>query len=76
MLCQFLNVLIQVLLSKSHDLLAEEIGITVYNMASADFEAFYSNFLPQFLQNSVGLDDNQKAILATNFNTEEKVRYF
>ena len=42
-------------------------------MASADFESFYNTFLPQFLQNSVGLDDNQKAILATNFSMEEKV---
>lgn len=73
MLCQFLNVLMQTLLNKSHDLLGEEIGITVYNMASADFDSFYNTFLPQFLQTSVGLDDSQKASLAANFNTEDKV---
>ena len=67
---QFLNVLIQTLVHKSHDLLQEEIGITVYNMASVDFDAFYSKFLPQFLASCEGLDVNQKTILRDNFKMD------
>ena len=73
MLAQFLNVLIQVLVHKSHDLLQEEIAITVYNMASVDFDAFYSNFLPHLLTVCEGLDENQKAILAANFKIEKVI---
>uniref|UniRef100_A0ACB8FLN7 Exportin-6 n=1 Tax=Sphaerodactylus townsendi TaxID=933632 RepID=A0ACB8FLN7_9SAUR len=45
MLFQFVNVLLQVLVHKSHDLLQEEIGIAVYNMASVDLSstAFYGD---------------------------------
>ncbi len=71
MLAQFLNVLIQVLVHKSHDLLREEIAITVYNMASVDFDAFYSSFLPHLLSTCEGLDENQKAVLAANFKLEK-----
>ncbi len=75
MLAQFLSVLIQVLVHKSHDLLQEEIGVAVYNMAAVDFDAFYANFLPHLLTTCEGLDDNQKAVLAANFKLE-KVRGF
>ena len=71
MLAQFLNVLIQVLVHKSHDLLQDEIAITVYNMASVDFDAFYANFLPHLLTSCEGLDENQKAVLAANFKLEK-----
>ena len=70
MLEQFLNVLLQVLLAKSHDLLSEEIGIVLYNMGSVDFDAFYNSFLPQFLTNCDGINDNQKQTLAHNFNID------
>ncbi|XP_071106408.1 exportin-6-like [Haliotis cracherodii] len=76
MLCQFLNVLIQVLVQKSHDLLQEEIVITVYNMASIDFDGFYSTYLPQFLTNMEGLDDNQKTVLAHNFKMDTDLPSF
>lgn len=75
MLMQFLNVLIQVLLHKSHDLLAEEIGITVYNMAAVDFDTFYSTFLPQFLSGCDGLDHNQRVILGSNFKLDKVLRH-
>jgi hypothetical protein len=67
---QFLTVLLQVLIVKSHDLLQEEIGITIYNMASVDFDSFYACFLPQFLQNCEMLNDTQKATLGTNFKLD------
>ena len=70
MLGQFLNVLLQVLLHKSHDLLQDEIACTLYNMASVDFDSFYSRFLPQFLAGCEGVDENQKAILSANFKVD------
>ncbi len=71
MLYQFLNVLIQVLVHKSHDLLQEEIAISVYTMASVNFDGFYSTFLPQFLTTCDGLDANQKTILGQNFKLDK-----
>ncbi len=71
MINQFLNVLLQVLIHKSHDLLQEEIISTVYNMAAVDFEGFHSTFLPQFLRMCEGIDDRQRGQLAANFNVEK-----
>ena len=68
---QFLTVLLQVLVQKSHDLLQEEIVISVYNMAAADFDSFFSQFLPQFLHSVPGIDHTQKQQLAQNFNMEQ-----
>ncbi len=71
MMNQFLNVLLQVLIHKSHDLLQEEIISTVYNMASVDFDGFHSAFLPQFLRMCEGIDDRQRGMLVSNFNIEK-----
>ena len=71
MLCQFLNVLLQVLLVKSHDLLQEEITVMLYNMAAVDFDTFYSQFLPQLVNNCDGLDENQRTILSCNFSMDK-----
>jgi hypothetical protein len=60
MLFQFVNVLLQVLVHKSHDLLQEEIGIAIYNMASVDFEGFFSAFLPEFLTGCDGVTPTRK----------------
>ncbi|ESO82003.1 hypothetical protein LOTGIDRAFT_135499 [Lottia gigantea] len=76
MLFQFLNVLLQTLVVKSHDLLQEEIVITVYNMASVDFEGFYTGFLPQFLNSCDGLDVNQKTLLSQNFKIDKDLPTF
>jgi len=45
--------------------------VTVYNMASVEFERFYSEFLPQFLSGCEGIDDSQKASLTANFKLEK-----
>ena len=70
MLGQLLNVLLQVLIVKSHDLLSEEIAIVVYNMASVDFDGFYGQYLPQLLASCDGVDDTQRAALAANFKVD------
>ncbi|XP_063286607.1 exportin-6 isoform X3 [Pelobates fuscus] len=76
MLPQFVSVLLQVLIHKSHDLLQEEIGIAVYNMASVDFSTFFSSFLPEFLGSCEGLDSGQKNVLARNFKMERDLPSF
>ncbi|KAM4631697.1 exportin-6 isoform 1-T1 [Discoglossus pictus] len=76
MLHQFVSVLLQVLIHKSHDLLQEEIGIAVYNMASVDFSTFFSAFLTEFLTGCQGLDSGQKSVLARNFKMERDLPSF
>ena len=73
MLCHFLNVLLQVLVRRSHDLLQEEIAIALYNMASSDFDKFYLRFLPDFLTHCDGLFEEQKSELSKTFKMD-KVR--
>lgn len=70
MLHQFLKVLIQALVHKSHDLLQEEIGISIYNMASVDFGGFYRVFIPHVLSECEDINAEQRNILAKNFQTE------
>ncbi|KAM6156221.1 exportin-6 isoform 1-T1 [Rhynchocyon petersi] len=76
MLFQFVNVLLQVLVHKSHDLLQEEIGIAIYNMASVDFDGFFAAFLPEFLTSCDGVDDNQKNVLGRNFKMDRDLPSF
>ncbi|XP_043349462.1 exportin-6 isoform X5 [Dermochelys coriacea] len=76
MLFQFVNVLLQVLVHKSHDLLQEEIGIAIYNMASVDFDSFYSAFLTEFLASCDGVDSNQKNVLGRNFKMDRDLPSF
>uniref|UniRef100_A0A3P8WA05 Exportin 6 n=1 Tax=Cynoglossus semilaevis TaxID=244447 RepID=A0A3P8WA05_CYNSE len=76
MLFHFINVLLQVLLHKSHDLLQEEITLAIYNMASVDFDAFYSAFMPEFLNSCQGVDTSQRAVLARNFKLEQDLPSF
>lgn len=73
MLLQFLNVLLQALVYRSHDLLQEEITITLYNMAAVDFDSFYSAFLPRFLGGCEGLTDSQKTELGKNFTLDKVI---
>ncbi|XP_069961289.1 exportin-6 isoform X1 [Cherax quadricarinatus] len=76
MLGQFITVLLQVLVHRSQDLLQEEITITVYNMASVDFTTFFAAFVPHFLQNMDGLDNDQRTTLKQNFKTDTDLPTF
>ncbi|KAG5279727.1 hypothetical protein AALO_G00080950 [Alosa alosa] len=76
MLFHFINVLLQVLLHKSHDLLQDDITVAVYNMAAVNFHTFYSSFLPEFLNGCQGLDHHQRATLARNFTPERDLPSF
>ncbi|KAJ8364159.1 hypothetical protein SKAU_G00129900 [Synaphobranchus kaupii] len=76
MLFHFINVLLLVLVRRSHDLLQEEIVLAVYNMASVDFDSFYSAFLPHFLSSCQGVDANQRNVLGCNFKMERDLPSF
>ncbi|MGH0115379.1 UNVERIFIED_CONTAM: hypothetical protein FKN15_000014, partial [Acipenser sinensis] len=76
MLFHFLNVLLQVLVHKSHDLLQDDIALAVYNMASVDFDGFYSAFLPEFLNSCQGVDSNQRTVLGRNFKMDRDLPSF
>jgi histone acetyltransferase (RNA polymerase elongator complex component) len=67
---QFLTVLLQSLVSRSHDLLREEIVCTVHAMATADFDAFFRHFLPHFVAQDGQVDHNQAEILISNFKPD------
>lgn len=71
MLQQFMNVWLQVLIHKSHDLLADEIQVALYHMASSDFNLFFTHILPSFVLSADGLQPAQKEALAGNFRREE-----
>ena len=70
LLAEFLSVFLQALISKSHNLLKEEIGSAVFNMGSTDFPTFFGKFIPQFLRGIDTLDDGQRQILAGSFKPE------
>ena len=65
-----MNVLLQVLVHKPHDLLQEEIGIAIYSVASVDFDGFFAAFLPEFLTSCDGVHANQKNVLGRNFKMD------
>lgn len=69
-LFQFITVLIQALVQKSHDLLREEIYSTTWSMAHVDLDIFYNRFLPQFLRQLDGITPGQKDTLYKNFKKE------
>ncbi len=63
-------------MAKSHNLLREEIGQAVYNMAATDFPGFFASFLPAFLAGTGQLDHNQRQILAAGFSQETDLPTF
>ncbi len=67
---QFLTVLLQSLLARSHNLLHEEIVSALHSMASVDFAAFFDHFLPRFVEQTGDVDRNQAAILKENFKPD------
>jgi hypothetical protein len=74
-LSKYLSVLVQTLIDKSQSLLSEDIQVTIYNMATVNFDYFFSTFLPEFIRGIEGITDQQREILLTNFmQNHDKVR--
>jgi len=70
LLGRFLSVLLNSLVNQCHALLSEDITNAIFNMASVDFSAFQTSFLPEFLRSCSELNDNQRSILIRNFTNE------
>lgn len=68
LLSQFLTVLLQTLINKSHALLTEDIQIAVYNMASVNFKAFFSTFLDQFARSIEGVAQEHWGNIVRSFS--------
>ncbi|CAH0564345.1 unnamed protein product [Brassicogethes aeneus] len=62
----FLNVLIKTLIDKSKDLLAEDIQVAVFNIASVDLGLFFK-FLEHLVESMEVIDAQQGHILLQNF---------
>lgn len=76
---EYLTLLLNTLVLKSHALRADEIATAIFNMASVDFETFYLFFLPHFLDHTTGLDSNQRMVLRRNMKADQvscKFKYF
>ena len=74
MLTPFLQLLLQVLVQKSHDILQDEICSSIYSMAAVNFTAYHQQFLPKFLTSIGGLSEEQQQQLVANYKMVE-VKY-
>lgn len=76
LLSQFLTVLLQTLLHKTHALLNDDIFSAVYNLCAVDFDAFFNTFLLHYLQSVEGLDQKQRELLRRNFTSDTDMPTF
>lgn len=58
-----MTVLLNVMVNKSHTILSDEISMTIYNMASVDFDYFFSKFLPEYLKQTDNIRNDQRQFL-------------
>lgn len=70
LLCQFITVLLHTLLDQGHALLIDDMLLTLFNMAAVNFQAFFTTFVPEFLQNMDLLTPTQRDSLKQSFNQE------
>ncbi|XP_054270762.1 exportin-6-A isoform X2 [Macrosteles quadrilineatus] len=73
---EYLTLLLNTLILKTHALRADEIATAIYNMATVDFETFYLFFLPHFLDHTTGLDSNQRMVLRRNMKADQDLPTF
>ncbi|KAG1658541.1 Exportin-6 [Nymphon striatum] len=76
MMTQFLKVFIMTLVHKSHDLLQEEIGISIYNMASVNFDHYYNIFIINILSECKDINEEQRNVLVKNLQHETDMPSF
>lgn len=67
LLGHFITVLLQTLLHKTHALLTEDIQVAIYNMATVNFNAFFTTFLQQFVSSVDGVSGEQWEVLIRSF---------
>ena len=71
MMSLFVQVLLEVLVQKSHDLLREEIGTCLHSMSNCSFDQFHSEILPAFLCKFQQLSQDQRDKLASNYKMDK-----
>ena len=71
MLHPLLRVLVEALVSKSHNLLQEEMCLSVYSMAAVHFPSYHQQFVLQYLSGVEGLADTHRSILAQQYKMVE-----
>ncbi|XP_065065498.1 exportin-6-like [Rhopilema esculentum] len=76
LLSTFLQVLLDSLVNQSHDLLKEDIIITIHTMASVDLRAFNSEFMQHYLLRCQGITDHQKSDMLKAFQNQEDLPSF
>ena len=70
MLYPLLRVLVEALVNKSHNLLQEEICLSVYSMAAVHFQS-YHQFVLKYLSDINGLSDTHRTLLAQQYKIVE-----
>lgn len=71
MLSPLLRVLLEALVNRSHNLLQDEICLSVYSMASVHFAAYYQHFVWKYLSDVEGLSDEHRTLLAQQYKMVE-----
>ena len=67
----YTQVLLEVLVQKSHDLLREEIGSCLHSMVRTSFQKFHGEILPSFLCKFQQLSQEQRDKLAQSYKMDE-----
>ena len=71
MLYPILRVLLEALVNKSHNLLQEEICLTVYSMAAVHFSTYHQQFVWKYLSEVEGLTEAHRTQLAQQYKMLE-----
>lgn len=71
-----MTVLLNVMVNKSHTILSDEISMAIYNMASVDFDYFFSKFLPDYLKQTDNIRNDQRQFLRQKRMQPVKVIYY
>ena len=72
----FCDRLLDALLDKRHDLLADDLATVLHALASADLAGFFANFVPSKLANTTGLDDAQRRAVLLNWKPTDDAPSF
>lgn len=72
----FLEILLVIVLNKSHELLRDETMNCIYNMASVDFDSFYGPFIDRILAGLAHLSTEHKALLRHDLQSEKDLPTF
>lgn len=76
LLLNFLNVLMEALMSKVYSLLSEDVQTAIYHMSFHNNQIFFSTFLPEYVSTLEGLSQNQRQQLLEDFKNDSDMPSF